>query len=88
MVSGKLTSDGTVGIAYETFSSAIEGSVDFQADSDQKVEVSTHVDKESLVVNSDGSKNKKKKKVCGNYVGYRALYEEIENVIFLHDTTK
>ena len=59
MVSGKLTLHGTGGIACETSSSAIERSVNFQGDSDQSVKVSRPVDKESLVVNSDGSKNKK-----------------------------
>ena len=49
-VSGKGTLNGTVGIAYETSSSATGESVNFQAEDDQEVEISTHVNEESFVV--------------------------------------
>ena len=42
-VSGKDTLHDTVGIAYETSSSATGESVDFQAEDDQKVEINTYV---------------------------------------------
>ena len=65
-----------------------QDSVDFQAEGDQEVEISMHVNEERFVVRFDGSQNKKKEKVCGNWIGYRALQEETKNVIFWHDTTK
>ena len=37
-------------------------SVDFQAEDDQEVEISMHVNEESFVVTSDGSQNKKRRK--------------------------
>ena len=50
-----------------------------KAEDDQEVEVSTHVDEERVVVTCDGSQNKKKKKkVCDNWVGHKALQEEAE----------
>ena len=58
--SGKDTLHETVGKAYETSSSATEESTDFRAEDDQEVEVSTHVDKESFVITTDGSQNKKR----------------------------
>ena len=48
-----------MGIAYETSSSATGGSIDFQAEDDQEVEISTHVNEEGFVVTTDGSQNKK-----------------------------
>ena len=58
--SEKDTLHETVGKAYETSSSATEESTDFRAEDDQEVEVSTHVDKESFVITTDGSQNKKR----------------------------
>ena len=59
-------------------------SVNFQTDDDQEVEVSTHVDEESLVVMSDSSQNKKRRFV-GKWVGHRAFQEETKNDILWHD---
>ena len=53
-ITGKDTLRDTVGIAYETSSSATGDSVDFQAEDYQEVEISTHVNEESFVVTSDG----------------------------------
>ena len=61
-VSGKDTLHDTVGIAYETSSSATGESADFQAEDDQEVEISTHVNEESFVVTSDGYQNKKRRR--------------------------
>ena len=60
-VCGKDTLHDTVGIAYETSSSATGESVDFQAEDDQEVEISTHVNEESFVVTSNGSQNRKRR---------------------------
>ena len=62
IVSGKDTLRDIVYIADETSSSAAEESIDFQAEEDQEIEVSTHVDHKSLVFTSDGSQNKKRRR--------------------------
>ena len=61
-VSGKDTLHDTVSIAYKTSSSATGESVSFQVEDDQEVKVSTHIDKESLVVTSGSSPNKKRRR--------------------------
>ena len=61
-VSGKDTLHDTVSIAYKASSSATGESVSFQVEDDQEVKVSTHVDKESLVVTSGRSPNKKRRR--------------------------
>ena len=61
IVSGKDTLHKAVGIAYETLFSATEESVDYQAEDNQQVKVNMHMDRESLVVTSDVSQNKKRR---------------------------
>lgn len=56
-VTGKYTLHNTVGIAYENSSSAREEDVYFQVEDDQEVEVCTRINKENLVVTSDGCQN-------------------------------
>ena len=56
-VTGKYTLHNTVGIAYENSSSATEEDVYFQVEDDQEVEVCTHINKENLVLTSDGCQN-------------------------------
>ena len=56
-VTGNDTLHDTVDIAYENSSSATEEDVYFQVEDDQEVEVCTHINKENLVLTSDGCQN-------------------------------
>ena len=76
-VSGKDTLHDTVGIAYETSSSATGESVDFQAEDQQEVKISGHTNEESFVV-----KKKRRRKLVATGYDIEPLQEETENVIF------
>ena len=78
----------TVGIAYETSSSATEENADFQSEDDQEVELVCMFIRKISLSPLMILRIKKEEESCCNWLGHRALQEETENVIRWHDTTK